>query len=88
METETIPVVIGAVGLINNGLKKHMEEIPGAISLNELNNILIKNSSHTGKGSVLTLFRPGGGLLRPYQTLKLNNFKTVKAVTTKFREFS
>ena len=36
----------------------------------------------------LTLFRPGGGLLRPYQTLKLNNFKAVKAMTTKFSDFS
>ena len=53
METETTPVVIGAVELINNGYKKHMEEFPGAISLNVLNNILIKNSAHTGKGSVL-----------------------------------
>ena len=47
-----------------------MEEIPGAISLNELNNILIKNSLHTGKGSVLTLFRPGG---RAFEALP--NFK-------------
>ena len=31
----------------------------------------------------LTLFRPGGAL-EPYQNLKLNNFKTVKAMTTKF----
>ena len=30
----------------------------------------------------------GGGLLRPYQTLKLNNFKAVKAMTTKFSDFS
>ena len=37
----------------------------------------------------LTLFRPGGGggLLRPYKTLKLNNFKTVEAMTTKFSDF-
>ena len=39
----------------------------------------------------LTLFRPGGGggrLWRPYQTLKLNNFKAVKTMTTKFSDFS
>ena len=30
----------------------------------------------------------GGGLWRPYQTLKLNNFITVKAITTKFSDFS
>ena len=37
---------------------------------------------------VLTLFRPEGGLLRPYKTLKLNNFKTVTAMTTNFSGFS
>ena len=30
----------------------------------------------------------GGGLWRPYQTLNLNNFKAVKAMTTKFSYFS
>ena len=28
------------------------------------------------------------GLWRPYQTLKLNNFKALKAMTTKFTDFS
>ena len=37
----------------------------------------------------LTLFRPGGEeLLRPYKTLTFNNFKTLKAITTKFSDFS
>ena len=39
----------------------------------------------------LTLFRSGGrggGVLRPYKTFKLNNFKTVKAMTTNFSDFS
>ena len=30
----------------------------------------------------------GGRLWRPYQTLKLNNFKAVRAMTTKFSDFS
>ena len=30
----------------------------------------------------------GGALLRPYKNLKLNNFETVKAMTTKFSDFS
>ena len=37
------------------------------------------------------LFRPGGGgggLLRPSPTLQLNNFKTIKTMTTKFSDFS
>ena len=32
MKTETIPVMIGALGLIKKGLAKHMEKIPGVIS--------------------------------------------------------
>ena len=42
-------------------------------------------------GDCLFLFNPiqtGGGLRRPYQTLKLNNLKTVKAMTTKLSDFS
>ena len=37
---------------------------------------------------LLNPIQTGGGLLRPYQTLRLNNFKAVKAMTTKFSEFS
>ena len=33
----------------------------------------------------LTLFKPG--LLRAYETLKLNNFKIVTAMITKFSDF-
>ena len=36
MKTETIPVVKGALGLIKKGLGKHVEKIPGAININEL----------------------------------------------------
>ena len=36
----------------------------------------------------LTLSRPGGGLLEPAPTLKIRNFQTVEAMTTKFGEFS
>ena len=40
----------------------------------------------------LTLSRPGGGggggLLEPAPTLKICNFQTVKAITTKFSDFS
>ena len=41
-------------------------------------------------GSTLTLFRPEGRLLgAPPSTLKkLNNFKTVKTITTKLSDFS
>ena len=36
MKTETIPVVIGVLGLIKKGLQKHTEKIPGAINISEL----------------------------------------------------
>ena len=37
---------------------------------------------------VFNPIQTGVGLLMPYQTLKLNNFKTVKAMTTEFSDFS
>ena len=42
MNTETIPVVIG-----NLGLQKHMEKFPGAIITNELQKITLYGSAHT-----------------------------------------
>ena len=50
-----------------------------------------QQSSLNSRKKKLTLFRPGGGgggLWRPYQNLKVNNFKAVKAMTTKFSDFS
>ena len=46
MKTEIIPVVIGALGLIKKGLEKHMEKIPGAININELQNITLLGMAH------------------------------------------
>jgi len=39
MKTETIPVVISAVGLIKKGLQNHAEKIPGAININQAQKI-------------------------------------------------
>ena len=54
MKTVTIPVIIGALGLIKKGLE-NTQKIPGAINIKELQkkNNLIRNSSHTKEGSVL-----------------------------------
>ena len=46
MKTEIIPVVIGVLGLIKKGLEKHMEKIPGAININELQNITLLGTAH------------------------------------------
>jgi len=36
MGTETIPVVICALGVIKKGLEKYIEEIPGTVTIGEL----------------------------------------------------
>ena len=54
MKTETVPVVIGALGLIEKGLQKHTEKFPGAININDVQkNNFIRNSPHTKEGFVL-----------------------------------
>ena len=40
METETIPVVTGALGVIKKGLEKYVDKIPGTASINELQKLL------------------------------------------------
>ena len=52
MKTETISVVIGAVGLIKKGLQKSKKKSLG-INMNELQKITIRNSPHTKEGFVL-----------------------------------
>ena len=45
-KTITIPVVIGALGLIKKGTEKHIEKIPGEISLPELQKIALMGTAH------------------------------------------
>ena len=47
---ETTPAVIGALGLIKDGLKKHLEKIPGVINIKNYKKQLIRNSTHTKEG--------------------------------------
>ena len=41
MGTETIPVVIGALGVIKKGLEKYVDKIPGTVSIDELQKITL-----------------------------------------------
>ena len=41
MATETIPVVICALGVIKKGLEKYIEEIPGTVTIGELQKKLL-----------------------------------------------
>ena len=46
MKTETIPVVVGALGLVKKGLDKFIERIPGSISINLVQMIAILCTAH------------------------------------------
>ena len=41
MGTETIPVVIGTLGVIKKGLEKYVDKIPGTVSIDELQKITL-----------------------------------------------
>ena len=36
LKTITVPVVIGALGLVKKGIEKHIDKIPGKINITEL----------------------------------------------------
>ena len=46
MKTTTVPVVIGALGVIKKGIEKHIEKIPGKVNITELQKIALLGSSH------------------------------------------
>ena len=46
LKTITVPVVIGALGVVTKGIKKHIDKIPGKINITELQNIALLGSSH------------------------------------------
>ena len=42
----TVPVVIGALGVVKKGIEKHVDKIPGNINITELQKIALLGSSH------------------------------------------
>ena len=46
LKTKVIPVVIGALGMIKNGKKNFIDEIPGKPSLQEMQKIVLTSTSH------------------------------------------
>ncbi|XP_078348127.1 uncharacterized protein LOC144633190 isoform X1 [Oculina patagonica] len=46
MRTETIPVIIGALGAIKKGLESYIGRIPGQISISELQKITLLGTAH------------------------------------------
>ena len=46
VKTITVPVAIGALGVIKKGIANHMNKIPGNINITELQKITLLRSSH------------------------------------------
>ena len=47
LKTITVPVVIRALGVVKKGIEKHIDKIPGKISITELQQIALLGSSHS-----------------------------------------
>ena len=45
-KTTTIPVVIGALGLVKKGLEKYTDNIPGNINIQEVQKIALLGTGH------------------------------------------
>ena len=46
MKTVTIPIVIGALGIIKKGTRKHLEQVPGSSNLAEIQKIALTGTAH------------------------------------------
>ena len=46
MKTVTIPVVIGALGMIKKSTEKHLEKIPGSQNLGEMQKTTLSGTTH------------------------------------------
>ena len=46
LKTETVSVVIGALGPVKNGLGKYVEKLPGNINIEELQKINLLDTAH------------------------------------------
>ena len=46
LNTETIPVVIGALGLIKKGLENYIQQIPGNTRIEDLQKISLSGTAH------------------------------------------
>ena len=58
MRTETVPVIVGALGLIREGMDQNLGKIPGASNINELQKIILLGTAHTKKVSVHQIKTP------------------------------
>ena len=45
-EKKTIPVTVGTLGIINKGTQKYVNEIPGNLSLAEIQKIVLNSTAN------------------------------------------
>ena len=46
LKTRTVPVVIGALGVVKKGIENHIDKIPRKINITDLQKIALLESSH------------------------------------------
>ena len=46
MKTKTIPVMVGALDMIKKGTQKYVNEIPGHLSLAEIQKIVLNSTAY------------------------------------------
>ena len=46
MRTETVPVIVGALKLIREGVDQNLGKVPGASNINELQKIILLGTAH------------------------------------------
>ena len=46
MKTKTIPVIVLVLGIIKKGTQKYVNEIPGNLSLAEIQKIVLNSKAH------------------------------------------
>ena len=46
MRTETVPIIVGALRLIREGMDQNLGKIPGASNINDLQKIIILGTAH------------------------------------------
>ena len=46
MKTKTIPVIVGALGMIKKGTQKYVNEIPEKLSFAEIQKIVLNSTAH------------------------------------------
>ena len=80
MRTETVPIIIGALGLIRKGMDQSLAKVPGAININKLQKITLLGTTHIKKISLHSVqnapstpgARNGSGSRRVQQVIQSN----------------